>query len=456
MLTELHLSGVGPASRLNLKFAERLNVLTGDNGLGKSFILDVAWFALTGTWPAHQERNKDGKIQLTELQAWPRPDSMANASIRWTIRTRTGKPSKRETSFQPANAGWTWPAGRPPMPGLTIYARVDGSFSVWDPARNYWRESAVLNVSNPTRLDAFHFSPTALWNGLQDEAGRVVCRGLLEDWLTWQLKEESSRRRVAGESKPPFAALRDVLEELSPPGEHTLTPGDPTRLGLDVREIPTIREPYGDVPLLHASAGIKRIVGLAYLVVWAWYEHRRMRRELGQEPENRLILLIDEIETHLHPRWQREIVQSLLKVIDRLAGETVEPQVLLTTHSPLVLAALEPTFDEDKDNLFRFYLEGHQVHLEERLFAKHGDASEWLVSPLFGLKSARSLAAEKVLDTAENYLAGMRENLPPDLNTFSKLDQALRDILPEDDLFWVRWNAQRELNGRRRGPMLPR
>ncbi len=32
------------------ELGERLNVLTGDNGLGKSFVLDVAWWALTGTW----------------------------------------------------------------------------------------------------------------------------------------------------------------------------------------------------------------------------------------------------------------------------------------------------------------------------------------------------------------------------------------------------------------------
>jgi predicted ATP-binding protein involved in virulence len=41
---------VGPAARFDLTLGERLNVLTGDNGLGKSFVLDVAWWALTGTW----------------------------------------------------------------------------------------------------------------------------------------------------------------------------------------------------------------------------------------------------------------------------------------------------------------------------------------------------------------------------------------------------------------------
>ncbi len=43
MLKELHLRNVGPAEALDVEFAERLNVFTGDNGLGKTFLLDMAW-----------------------------------------------------------------------------------------------------------------------------------------------------------------------------------------------------------------------------------------------------------------------------------------------------------------------------------------------------------------------------------------------------------------------------
>jgi hypothetical protein len=47
MLRFLKLEGVGPAPVMELELSERLNVLTGDNGLGKSFILEIAWWALT-------------------------------------------------------------------------------------------------------------------------------------------------------------------------------------------------------------------------------------------------------------------------------------------------------------------------------------------------------------------------------------------------------------------------
>ena len=51
MLERLELENVGPAPEMMLNLAPRMNLITGDNGLGKSFLLDVAWWALTRKWP---------------------------------------------------------------------------------------------------------------------------------------------------------------------------------------------------------------------------------------------------------------------------------------------------------------------------------------------------------------------------------------------------------------------
>ncbi len=50
-LSSIDLSKVGPAATLSFApLASRLNVITGDNGLGKSFLTDIVWWALTETW----------------------------------------------------------------------------------------------------------------------------------------------------------------------------------------------------------------------------------------------------------------------------------------------------------------------------------------------------------------------------------------------------------------------
>jgi DNA repair ATPase RecN len=48
MLKEINLKNVGPAPKIDLDCASRLNILTGDNGLGKTFLLDIIWWCLNG------------------------------------------------------------------------------------------------------------------------------------------------------------------------------------------------------------------------------------------------------------------------------------------------------------------------------------------------------------------------------------------------------------------------
>ena len=51
--------------------------------------------------------------------------------------------------------------------------------------------------------------------------------------------------------------------------------------------------------------------------------------------EGHAVVLIDEIDLHLHPKWQRQIVHNLAKTFPRC-------QFIATTHSPQVVASVEP------------------------------------------------------------------------------------------------------------------
>ncbi|MCB9739475.1 MAG: AAA family ATPase [Deltaproteobacteria bacterium] len=51
--------------------------------------------------------------------------------------------------------------------------------------------------------------------------------------------------------------------------------------------------------------------------------------------ELRGVLLIDEVDLHLHPGWQRSVVPALSKAFPRL-------QIIASTHSPMVIADLRP------------------------------------------------------------------------------------------------------------------
>ena len=127
MLERLQLRNVGPAPAMALEFAPRINLITGDNGLGKSFLLDVAWWALTRRWP------RDLNPRLTS--GYPaRPTNVREtASLSLTVRTATKDSRSYESTYSPLDEGWPGQPGRPYIAGLVVYAHADGGFSVWDP-----------------------------------------------------------------------------------------------------------------------------------------------------------------------------------------------------------------------------------------------------------------------------------------------------------------------------------
>ncbi len=411
MLKYLHLKNVGLAPELRVDWAERINLIAGDNGLGKSFLLDLAWWALTRTW--------------ANSVALPAPSSK-KAQIEYAVKGTAGKAAPVESTFRRADQSWPLKAARPTVPGIVIYIRIDGGFSVWDPARNYWR-------TDPGRPAAYHFQADDVWDGLELQASPDtkplrVCEGLERDWVSWQQA-----------SKPQFKALQAVLAALSPQGE-PIRVGEPQRMLLgEGRDRPTLLLAGQEVHVALASAGMRRILALAYFLVWAWTEHQEAAKLLGKKPEDRFVVLFDEPETHLHPRWQRTVLPSLMEAITVLKGaSTREPQLLVASHSPLVAASLEPYFDPARDDLIHLALRQGKVVLEQGAWATQGDATNWLVSETFGLEQARSLQAEQAIEAAEALMRG-ETHLPAPLNTRERIHAALQRLLAPGDAFWPRW-----------------
>ncbi len=108
MLRYIELVNVGPAGEkpLRLDFADRLNILTGDNGLGKTFALDIAWWVLTRTWPHHR--------------AWPRRGTGIVPKINYEVKGKTKLAGPVESEYDFGRQCWSLPSGPEPMPGLVL------------------------------------------------------------------------------------------------------------------------------------------------------------------------------------------------------------------------------------------------------------------------------------------------------------------------------------------------
>ena len=268
-----------------------------------------------------------------------------------------------------------------------------------------------------------------------------LCNGLLYDWSAWIGAKDEKNAKI----------MESVLRVLSPPGQNpggVIKPGKLKRLSVsDSRYIPSIDTTYaGSVPILHASSGIRRVCALAYMLVWAWSEHRIAADLRGEEASQRIIMLFDEVESHLHPRWQRSILTALVNIGNELQ-EDVELQLIVTTHSPLVLASAEAWFDPEKDAWFDLDLvEGNppRAQLHRRSYTPHGTAGAWLTSEAFDLATDRgSVEAEQAILRARELL---RQPEPP-LDAVMQVHEELCAALPDIDRFWVRWNAFVERRG---------
>ena len=429
MLERLQLRNVGPAPEMALEFAPRINLITGDNGLGKSFLLDVAWWALTRRWP------RDLNPRLTS--GYPaRPTNVREtATLSLTVRTATKDSRSYESTYSPLDEGWPGQPGRPYIAGLVVYAHADGGFSVWDPARNYWRTRGGVDIQE--RIPGYVFSPQEVWTGLTVPVNgnrTRVCKGLLDDWSSW-IREQGTNADL----------MARVLGKLTVQGE-ALGVGPILRLSVnDAQDIPSIKTEYSDtVPIVHASAGVRRIAALAYMLVWAWTEHLGAAEQLGSEHTKQIVLLFDEIEAHLHPRWQRAVLPALLEVMDTLSSvQHPSVQLVAATHSPLVLSSVEPLFDEERDRLFHLDLRAGSVQLERVRWAKQGDVVNWLVSETFGLRQGRSIDAERAIEAAEAFMRDDRDGLVEGLTTEDEIQCELERVLPGHDSFWPRWVVAR-------------
>lgn len=140
------------------------------------------------------------------------------------------------------------------------------------------------------------------------------------------------------------------------------------------------RTPDGVVPLTSLSDGYQNVAGwigdLLYCVTETF-------RDLPHPLDTRGLLLIDELDLHLHPTWQRQIREFLDQRLPNF-------QIVATTHSAL-------TAHQTKRGELH-YLERIGQSPVLRVF--DGDASnlaltQLIASPIFGLNTLDSLAVEE-------------------------------------------------------------
>ncbi len=90
---------------------------------------------------------------------------------------------------------------------------------------------------------------------------------------------------------------------------------------------------FGSLPVSQLSDGIRTTVGLIAEIA---YRAVQLNPHLGEHAalETDGIVLIDEVDMHLHPQWQQTILPDMLRAFPKV-------QFIVTTHSPQVLSSIK-------------------------------------------------------------------------------------------------------------------
>ena len=209
-------------------------------------------------------------------------------------------------------------------------------------------------------------------------------------------------------SKQGFEIVRETMSEILPGVKIS-------RIDRDKREL-LFETPDGELPLDQLSDGYQNMAGwcgdLLYRITDAYEDYKNPLKARG-------LLLVDELDLHLHPVWQRLLKQFLKEKMPNL-------QILATTHSPL-------TAQEAGENELYFLRRSGETgasELEQYIGAPNKlFTHQVLLSPAFGFDTVNSKKVEDMRDTYEMLKSRGEKNLNKKEKTeLRRLDDELGDI----------------------------
>ena len=142
------------------------------------------------------------------------------------------------------------------------------------------------------------------------------------------------------------------------------------------------------------------------------------------EPKNSIIL-IDEPELSLHPKWQQRIIEVYKKI-----GEN--NQIIIATHSPHILGSVS------NENIFILYRDKNgkiEAKTGDELYSSYGQPVDRVLKDIMGLKSIRAPKIEKELEE----LRKLVDENKYDTKEFKEKYNELLEILgnTDEDLFLI-------------------
>lgn len=326
---------------LEFSFHPQFNLVVGDNGTGKTSLLDAlsvaagGWFLGLSGYDTRHIRPSEVRLAVVEQIASATPGQVpavltwesqypcevkaggevVGERINWSrsLIGPNGRTTYRDARQLKDLAARTSEAARSRPVELPLIANY-GTGRLWDVPREQAQvhtEEDITDKGQLSRLAGYRNSvdPRLSVAGLV----RWIAR---QSWITYQQR---------GAEPPAFAAVRSAIVQCIEGAEALF-------FDASFGEVIIRMAGQGAQPFNNLSDGQRTMLALVGDIA---FKAASLNPHLGERAlaETPGIVLIDELDLHLHPRWQRHVIDDLRGVFPRL-------QFICTTHSPFLIQSL--------------------------------------------------------------------------------------------------------------------
>lgn len=323
-------------SQCEVGFENDLTVLVAENGQGKTAILDAVGIAvgafvnaITGTYQSrgfgrpdiHFSRHANGEMKSSLPSRFSASGMVTDSEIEWDRAILRDSPRPRSTtsgttalrqSAKGLRERFERVADEVTLPLVAFY----GTGRLWNEQRTTARKKDSIDPRSRLSGYANCFSTSSPFHGF-------------ETWYEGMMREIGAPQFASDLPRniPLLNAVRKAVREvLKPSGWQELN------WSSEIQRIVVEHEELGQLPLAQMSDGVQSMIALV-----ADIAHRcaRLNPHFEDESASRTpgILLIDEVDMHLHPRWQQVVITLLQKAFPSM-------QMIVSTHSPHVLSTV--------------------------------------------------------------------------------------------------------------------